>query len=89
MEFIDLKKQYERIKPRIQDRINEVLRHGKFIMGPEVAELEQRLASFVGASTACLAPAALMPYCSASWPMRLVRATPCLPPHLHLLPRPR
>lgn len=49
MEFIDLKKQYERIKPHIQERINEVLRHGKFIMGPEVAELETRLASFVGA----------------------------------------
>ncbi len=48
MEFIDLKKQYERIKPRIHDRINEVLRHGKFIMGPEVAELEKQLASFVG-----------------------------------------
>jgi len=48
MEFIDLKKQYERIKPRIHDRINEVLRHGKFIMGPEVGELENQLASFVG-----------------------------------------
>ena len=48
MEFIDLKKQYERIKPRIHDRINEVLRHGKFIMGPEVTELENQLASFVG-----------------------------------------
>ena len=48
MEFIDLKKQYERIKPGVHDRINEVLRHGKFIMGPEVAELEKQLASFVG-----------------------------------------
>lgn len=48
MEFVDLKKQYERIKPDIHDRINEVLRHGKFIMGPEVAELEKQLASFVG-----------------------------------------
>ena len=48
MEFVDLKKQYERIKPRIHDRINEVLRHGKFIMGPEVGELENQLASFVG-----------------------------------------
>jgi len=48
MEFVDLKKQYERIKPRIHGRINEVLRHGKFIMGPEVAELEKQLASFVG-----------------------------------------
>lgn len=49
MEFIDLKKQYERIKPRIHDRINEVLRHGKFIQGPEVVELEQQLALFAGA----------------------------------------
>ena len=48
MEFIDLKKQYERIKPRIHDRIDEVLRHGKFIMGPEVAELETKLAAYVG-----------------------------------------
>jgi UDP-2-acetamido-2-deoxy-ribo-hexuluronate aminotransferase len=48
MEFVDLKKQYERIKPRLHDRINEVLRHGKFIMGPEVGELENQLASFVG-----------------------------------------
>lgn len=49
MEFIDLKKQYERIKPRIHDRINEVLCHGKFIQGPEVVELEQQLALFAGA----------------------------------------
>ncbi|MFY4730994.1 DegT/DnrJ/EryC1/StrS family aminotransferase [Nitrospira sp. BLG_2] len=48
MEFIDLKKQYERIKPRIQERINAVLDHGKFIMGPEVTELEKQLALFVG-----------------------------------------
>lgn len=48
MEFVDLKQQYERIRPRIHDRINEVLRHGKFIMGPEVGELESQLASFVG-----------------------------------------
>ena len=49
MEFIDLKKQYERIKPQIQARINQVLSHSKFIMGPEVAELERQLAAFVGA----------------------------------------
>jgi len=49
MEFIDLKQQYERIKPRIQQRINQVLEHGKFIMGPEVMELEESLAAFVGA----------------------------------------
>jgi UDP-2-acetamido-2-deoxy-ribo-hexuluronate aminotransferase len=49
MEFIDLKQQYERIKPRIQQRVNQVLEHGKFIMGPEVVELEESLAAFVGA----------------------------------------
>jgi len=48
MEFIDLKKQYERIQPRIHDRINKVLCHGRFIMGPEVTELEQQLTSYVG-----------------------------------------
>lgn len=49
MEFIDLKQQYERLKPKIQERINQVLEHGKFIMGPEVIELEKNLAAFVGA----------------------------------------
>lgn len=49
MEFIDLKQQYEKLKPRIHARINQVLAHGKFIMGPEVGELEKNLAAFVGA----------------------------------------
>ncbi len=48
MEFIDLKPQYEAYKDRIDARIAEVLRHGKFIMGPEIAELEQTLAEYVG-----------------------------------------
>jgi len=48
MEFFDLKKQYELIEPSIQNRINAVLRHQKFIMGPEIAELEKHLSSFVG-----------------------------------------
>src|SRR3972149_3249440 len=48
MEFIDLKKQYEAIQPMIQKRINAVLQHGKFIMGPEITELEKQLASYVG-----------------------------------------
>lgn len=48
MEFIDLKQQYERLKPMIHERINRVLEHGKFIMGPEVGELEKNLAAFVG-----------------------------------------
>ena len=48
MEFIDLKKQYETIQPLIDERIKTVLQHGKFIMGPEIKELEERLSSYVG-----------------------------------------
>ncbi|MCL1067035.1 DegT/DnrJ/EryC1/StrS family aminotransferase [Shewanella olleyana] len=48
MQFIDLKAQYEHLKTRIDKRIQEVLNHGKYIMGPEVFELEQKLAEFVG-----------------------------------------
>lgn len=48
MEFIDLKTQYERIRPQVDERIRRVLEHGKYIMGPEVAELEERLAAYVG-----------------------------------------
>lgn len=46
--FIDLKTQYDVLKPRIQDRISRVLEHGQYIMGPEVGELEERLAEYVG-----------------------------------------
>ncbi|CAN5363866.1 DegT/DnrJ/EryC1/StrS family aminotransferase [soil metagenome] len=48
MQFIDLKTQYSRLQDKIQQRINTVLTHGQFIMGPEVQELEQRLAEYVG-----------------------------------------
>lgn len=46
--FIDLKAQYQALKPQIQDRINRVLDHGQYIMGPEVYELEDKLAAYVG-----------------------------------------
>lgn len=46
--FIDLKTQYAALKPEIQERINRVLDHGQYIMGPEVKELEERLAAYVG-----------------------------------------
>ena len=46
--FVDLKAQYEELKPEIDRRIQTVLEHGKFIMGPEVNELELALASFAG-----------------------------------------
>jgi len=49
IEFHDLKTQYRRLKPRIDARIQKVLDHGQYIMGPEIAELEARLAAYVGA----------------------------------------
>jgi UDP-2-acetamido-2-deoxy-ribo-hexuluronate aminotransferase len=48
VEFIDLKKQYELIKSAIDGRLHQVLDHGQFIMGPEVKELEKKLAAFTG-----------------------------------------
>ncbi|MHC8396072.1 DegT/DnrJ/EryC1/StrS family aminotransferase [Pseudomonas sp. LB3P93] len=47
--FVDLKTQYEALKSKIQLRMNNVLEHGQYIMGPEVAELESRLSSYTGA----------------------------------------
>jgi UDP-2-acetamido-2-deoxy-ribo-hexuluronate aminotransferase len=49
MEFIDLKTQYQASRELINERIQAVLDHGQYIMGPEVAELEARLAEFTGA----------------------------------------
>jgi UDP-2-acetamido-2-deoxy-ribo-hexuluronate aminotransferase len=46
--FIDLKVQYEALKPLIFERITRVLEHGQYIMGPEIDELEEKLATYVG-----------------------------------------
>ena len=43
MDFIDLKTQQSRIRDKIDKRIKSVLDHGKYIMGPEVFELEEKL----------------------------------------------
>jgi UDP-2-acetamido-2-deoxy-ribo-hexuluronate aminotransferase len=48
MEFIDLKEQYRRMRPEIDERMRRVMEHGHFIMGPEIAELETALAGYVG-----------------------------------------
>ncbi|MGB1880025.1 MAG: DegT/DnrJ/EryC1/StrS family aminotransferase, partial [Gammaproteobacteria bacterium] len=48
MDFIDLKTQYRQLKPEIDRRIQAVLDHGAYVMGPEVAELEAALAAFTG-----------------------------------------
>lgn len=49
IEFIDLKAQQSRIKAEIDAGIQRVLAHGQYILGPEVAELEEKLAAYVGA----------------------------------------
>jgi len=46
MEFIDLKTQQLRIRPRIEAAIARVLDHGQYIMGPEIKELEDRLSAY-------------------------------------------
>lgn len=47
--FIDLKIQYRELQAQVQARINAVLEHGQYIMGPEVKELEERLQEYTGA----------------------------------------
>jgi UDP-2-acetamido-2-deoxy-ribo-hexuluronate aminotransferase len=47
MQFIDLQAQYRQLKEQIDARIQGVLDHGRYILGPEVGELEVRLADFV------------------------------------------
>ena len=49
MEFIDLKSQYNALHENINTRIQRVLDHGQYIMGPEVKELEENLATYTGA----------------------------------------
>ena len=48
MEFIDLRAQQRRIRKDIEIRIAAVLDHGKYILGPEVEELEKRLSRYTG-----------------------------------------
>ena len=52
MEFIDLKKQLDIIREPLEGRLQAILNHGKYIMGPEVSELERKLASFVNIKNA-------------------------------------
>lgn len=50
--FIDLKKQQERIRKKIENSINDVLNHGVYIMGPEVKTFESRLEDYTGSNHA-------------------------------------
>ncbi|WP_350304112.1 DegT/DnrJ/EryC1/StrS family aminotransferase [Photorhabdus viridis] len=49
MQFTDLAAQQSRIKDKINANIQKVLTHGKYILGPEVAELEEKLMAYTGA----------------------------------------
>src|SRR5262245_944172 len=48
MEFTDLKAQYKVLKAEVDARIQKVLAHGQYILGPEVGELEEKLAAYTG-----------------------------------------
>ena len=48
MDFIDLKSQYAALRENINARIQRVLDHGQYILGPEVQELEARLCAYTG-----------------------------------------
>jgi UDP-2-acetamido-2-deoxy-ribo-hexuluronate aminotransferase len=49
LDFIDLKTQQDALRPGLEQKIQRVLQHGQYILGPEVRELEQRLAAYTGA----------------------------------------
>ena len=48
MEFTDLKTQYRVLQKEIDARMRRVLEHGQYILGPEVRELEEKLAAYTG-----------------------------------------
>ena len=48
MEFRDLKKQYQQLKPQMDAAIQQVLHDANFISGKQVAQLEEKLAEYVG-----------------------------------------
>ena len=48
MQFIDLKSRHQLIGDKISARIQKVMEHGQFILGPEVREVEEKLAQFTG-----------------------------------------
>ena len=56
IEFIDLKAQQSRIKAEIDAGIQRVLAHGQYILGPEVTELEEKLATMWALNIVLLVP---------------------------------
>src|SRR5512146_2328696 len=52
IQLFDLQRQRARLEGDIRRRIDAVLAHGQFVLGPEVAQLEQKIATFAGAGHA-------------------------------------
>ena len=73
MQFIDLKAQYTAIRDRVHARIDAVLQHGQYILGPEVKELEDCLAAYTGAKH-CITVASGTEALLIALPLRTARA---------------
>jgi len=58
MDFIDLKTQYRRLKPVIDERMMRVLAHGQYILGPECRAFEQEFAAYLAVKHAVLTSSA-------------------------------
>jgi UDP-2-acetamido-2-deoxy-ribo-hexuluronate aminotransferase len=50
IDFIDLKAQQDAVRPALETAIHRVLHHGRYILGPEVTELEHRLQAYTGSA---------------------------------------
>lgn len=49
IDFMDLAAQQDKLRPQLERNIHRVLHHGQYILGPEVEELEEKLAAYTGA----------------------------------------
>ena len=78
LEFIDLKKQYRLLESEIQERMTKVLLHGQYILGPEVKELEEKLATYAGVKHCIGCSSGTDALLIALMALRLVRVTPAL-----------
>ncbi|AYO31449.1 DegT/DnrJ/EryC1/StrS aminotransferase family protein [Biomaibacter acetigenes] len=62
--FLDLQAQYDSIKNEIDTAVSEVIRSGHFIMGPNVKQFEEEMASYLGVKHAiAVANGTKPPYC--------------------------
>ena len=89
MQFSDLKAQYAALKADVDARIQRVLDHGQYIMGPEVAELEAALADFTGARHCIAVASGTEALLIALMALGVKRGDEVITSPLRLPPRPR